>query len=150
MMIKPDKTGTCVVCKEDKEIWETYGGSCAECFNKDHPSKFSINGVPLVRVVEDLLMERPEVRKITETAMVDCGVHHILRLENDGFIYRVMPQQYHRVGGCFSIGTKTASEPELPKVGVHAADPELIPKLNKLVDEHIEKCDYCQKVIKDE
>lgn len=153
-MFKPE-IGTCSKCGIDnKEIWPEYGSLCDGCFHEDSKSRFQIDGIPLVRIVEDILMERPEVKKIVEHAMVDYGVHRILKLENDGFIYMAEEEKPVIDGGACkatiaAIGVKKLNQPDQRK-GVHNADPELIPKLNKMIDKHLETCDFCQSVIKSE
>jgi len=141
-MIKP-QIGTCSGCKQNTEIWEGYNDSCADCFNKAHPSKFTIDGVPIVRVIEDLLMERPIVRKIIETAMIERGAHRIIRLEEDGRIYKVDPEFHEQI----KKEPQRTQNSNIARANVHPADPELISKLNGLIDEHISNCNYCQCII---
>lgn len=149
--MKEPEIGKCTKCGIDgKEVWPEYGTICEGCFDRAAKSKYMIGDVPLVRVVEDLLMERPIVKKIVETAMVDYGTHRILKLENDGFIYMVKEEK--PANGGFSKAAAAAiavNKPQQPdqRLGVHAADPELIPKLNKMIDEHLATCNYCQDIM---
>lgn len=144
-MFKP-KIGICTECKHNTEIWTEYKDTCAACFNKPpNTSKFKIDDVPVVRIIEDLLMERPVVKKIIETTMVEHGTHRIIRLEEDGFIYKVDPEWYEQIK---RVETRTENAPRIG--GVRPADPELIPKLNNLIDEHIGNCNYCQTIIEEE
>lgn len=142
-MFKP-KIGICTECKTNTEIWEGYNDTCADCFNKAHPSKFSIDGVPIVNVIESMLTERPVVKKIVETAMMERGAHRLIRLEEDGCIYKVDPEWHEQI---IKIPPKGPADTHTG--GVKPADPELIPKLNNLIDEHIKNCSYCQGIIEE-
>lgn len=151
-MIKPE-IGKCSKCGIDgKEIWPEYQNSCNSCFDSTvSKSRYMIGDVPLVRVVEDLLMERPIVKKIIEAAMVNYGVHRILRLENDGLIYMAEIEKPREDGGMSkatvaALGVNKIEQPNR-RDGIHAADPELIPKLNKMIDTHLDSCNFCQTVI---
>jgi hypothetical protein len=136
-MFKPD-IGKCTKCGVTKEVWPEYKMQCNDCFETVPSSKYMIDGVPLVRIVEDLLMERPIIKRIMEVAMVEYGVHRIFRLENDGVIYMVT--------GPDTVSF-TGPKPVHVGEGVRVADPELLPKLNSLIDEHLKMCDFCQGVI---
>lgn len=151
-MFKPD-IGKCSRCGVDgKEIWPEYANRCNDCFDRDAKSRYMIGDVPLVRVIEDLLMERPIVKKIIEFAMVDYGVHYILKLENDGLVYMAEKERSVIDGGaCKATIAALGAKPDQPKSeGVKPADPDLVPKLNKMIDRHLETCDFCQEVIKSE
>ena len=139
-MIKPS-IGECADCKQHTEVWEGYGDRCTDCFNKQTPSKFTINGVPLVQVVESILMERPLIKRIIETAMLERGAHRIIRLEEDGHIYKVEPEWSDQ------ITRKPPLKEGEQRPSVIPADPELITKLNGLVDDHVSNCAYCQSII---
>lgn len=147
--------GKCSKCGVDgKEIWPEYENHCNDCFDLTAKSRYMIGDVPLVRVVEDLLMERPIVKKIIESAMADYGVHPILRLENDGYIYKAEIEKPREDGGMSkaavaAIGINKLNQPD-KRNGVCAADPELVPKLNKMIDEHLASCNFCQSVMEEQ
>jgi hypothetical protein len=153
-MFKPEM-GKCSKCGIVREIWPEYKNSCEGCFDLERPprSKYMINDVPLVRIIEDLLMERPIIKKIVEQAMVDYGVHRILRLESDGCVYVVTEKDLAQTSVLSKAmkATLGATQPaSSERIGVNAADPELIPKLNKMIDKHLESCNFCQSVIESE
>lgn len=141
-MIKPN-IGECTSCKQHTEIWEGYGDKCTNCFNDQQESKFTINGVPLVQVVEQILMERPIVKQIITCSMYERGVHRLLRLEEDGRIYKVNPEFHDQI--IKNVDPSTAS-----RAYVLPADPELIPKLNGFIDEHIGNCLFCKDIIEND
>lgn len=138
-MIKP-KIGVCTKCNQNTEIWEGYNDSCTNCFNDQKASKFTIEGVPLVNIVENILMDQPRIKKIVETAILERGSHSIIRLEDDGRIYKAEPEWRDKI-------QKTPEPKKEARPHAHPADPELVSKLNSLIDEHISNCCYCQGII---
>lgn len=153
-MFSPE-IGKCSKCGIDgKEIWPEYEFHCNDCFDLTSKSRYMIGDVPLVRVVEDLLMERPIVKKIIESAMADYGVHRILRLENDGLIYMAEIEKLVEDGGLSkamvaAVGVDKVKQPD-KREGVRAADPDLIPKLNKMIDDHLKVCVFCISVMEEQ
>lgn len=133
--------GLCNACNKIQPLF-LESDVCDRCMGIKR-SKFMINDMPVSVLINDLLIERPEVMKIANAIRRDNKHHFIIRLEDDGLVYS-KPIPAKQQSSCFGF---YQDEPHPPRKGVPVADPDLIPKLHAMIDEHLIDCEYCSKVL---